>query len=508
MHRSSRDSASVWLTDQPMTRAAGRVSAAETVDVVVVGAGLAGMCTALRLHEDGLRILIVDAGRVGGRTTGHSTAKITALHGAVYASLLHGKGAEGAALYAAANQTAVDDFSAVVERLAIECHHEVADAFTVAAGPDGVARIEAEAAAATEAGLPVELTTSTDLPFEIAAAIRLRGQAHFDPVAFTNALASHLTAGGVTIVEDTRVESIEERDERCTVRMGSQTVSASFVVQTTHLPIVDPGLLAARIRPMRSYVVAGPVSGAGRDVAGMYLAADEGWSVRPWAGASEPWLLVGGEGHPMTKEVTSSGHYQRLAEWAQQRLGVRLEVRWSAFDYTTPDGVPYIGRLAPCSRRRFVATGFGKWGMTTSMVAARIIADHIAERANPYAALFDATRLAAVLGRDLVRDGSQVAGRFIGDRVRTVHTSGVDDLAPGQGRIQRQGFGTPVAVAMSLDGTLHRVRATCTHLGCLIQFNDGDQVWDCPCHGSRFALDGTVLDGPATQNLRPVSDDR
>jgi len=485
-----------------------------TPDVVVVGAGLAGLCTAWQLHEDGLRVVVLEARRVGTRTTGHSTAKVTALHGAIYGELERGKGPEAASLYAAANSAAVLRLRSLVEELGIRCDLTPATAYTCAQDASGASTIEREAAAAARAGLPVEVVHPTELPVPVHVAVALADQHHIDPAACCRGIVAALRAAEVAVLEGCRVLGVEERRDGCTVRVAVADgepveLPAGLVVQATHLPIVDPALLAGRVRPERSYALAGP---SPHRVDGMYLAADAGWTIRPWTPAArdvpgspgERWLVVGGEGHPMTHHVHTAEHYTRLEAWATDRCQVEPRHRWSAFDYVAVDGVPFIGRLSPGSSRRFVATGFGKWGMSTSVVAAGIIADLVASRPNPYAELFDAARLVPTLGRKVVVNNAEVATRFVGDRLRSLAaTAGTDDLLPGEGRILRDGR-RPVAVARGEDGVVHRVSATCTHLGCIVQFNDGDQTWDCPCHGSRFTLDGNVLDGPASQPLAPL----
>ena len=513
MSESLADPRSLWLdrADAAATGSARGTAdllelAGRRVDVVVIGAGIAGVCTALRLHEEGLIIAVVEAGQVSGRTTGHSTAKITSLQGVTYSSLARGKGREAAEIYASTSAAAVQSFRDVVARLRLDCDLVEASAYTCAATDAGVRTIEAEAEAARAAGLPVELTTSTDLPFAVSAAVRLDEQAHFDPVAFSRGVIDHLRDHGVPVIEGARVTDVEESNARCTVRIDSTSITSDWAVITTHLPIVDPALLAGRTHPERSYAVAGTVAGDGPSAAirGMYLAADTGWSIRPApSDGAKPMLIVGGEGHSMQDHLESSEHYRRLEWWASDRLGVAVRHRWSAFDYAPTDGVPFIGRLGLRSRRRLVATGFRKWGMTTGMVAADVLTSIVGGRRHPAHDLFDASRILPTLGRDVVKSNVRVAAHFIGDRLQVRSDRNLDGLKPGEGRVVRDGA-HPVAVARDRDGTLHAVKATCTHFGCLVGFNDGEQTWDCPCHGSRFALDGTVLDGPACQPLERV----
>jgi Rieske Fe-S protein len=234
----------------------------------------------------------------------------------------------------------------------------------------------------------------------------------------------------------------------------------------------------------------------------MYIAPDAGWSIRPYRRSDGPGVIAGGEGHAMIDDGSAAERYDRLTSWATDRLGIDVHHRWSAFDYSPVDGVPFIGRLAPGSHRRFVATGFRKWGLSTSMVAAAIIADAIAGRNHDAADLFDATRQVPTIGRDIVTNNVKVAVRFVGDRLRA-RSSPADNVEPGAGQVVRIGRHM-VAVAQTDDGVRHTLDARCTHLGCLVRFNDAEKTWDCPCHGSRFALDGAVLDGPARRPLRPV----
>jgi Rieske Fe-S protein len=308
------------------------------------------------------------------------------------------------------------------------------------------------------------------------------------------------------VVEGVRVTSVDEDSEGCTVAGDGWTVRSGVAVIATHLPIVDPALIAGRTRPERSYALAGYPSTPSPD--GMYLAADEGWSLRPATivqqNEEEPGdragLIVGGEGHAMIEGVDSTAHIGRLREWAHARFDMRIVHQWSAFDYRSVDGLPFVGRLAPGSHRRFTITGFGKWGMTMSMVSANVIADLVDGIDNPAVAMLDASRLLPTVGREVVKNNLKVAKRFLGDRAGAVRSDGDSPPEPGTGRITRRGARL-VATACDLAGQMHSVDAACTHLGCIVEFNAGEQTWDCPCHGSRFTLDGAVLDGPASTPL-------
>lgn len=473
-------------------------------DVVVIGAGLAGLCTAWALREDGADVAVIEAGRIAGLTTGHTTAKVTVLHGAIYSKIAASFGAEAATAYAEANTIALGALTSLANDLDIDCALTTATAWTVADGP-ARDQVEAEAVAAAAAGLSVVTGTDLGLPFSVAAAVGVPDQAHFHPVRFCGGLAARLRERGVHIVENCRARDIEEHDGACRVDTDRGPVMAGAVVQATHLPFVDPTLLAGRNRPERSYALAG-VSGADLP-SDMFLSVDRSWSLRPTALAdATPAWVVGGLGHPLTKGVGDVAHHRDLDRMAHSRFGVTgISHRWSTFDYVSTDHIPFIGRLAPNSKSRYVATGFGKWGMTTSMVAARLIADDLAGRANPHAPLFDATRLRRpIASRAFARNTAEVAVRFAGDRLRV----GAINLPPpaGAGNVTGAGWGL-VAASTDSAGHTHRVQARCTHMGCIVEFNDAEHTWVCPCHGSRFGMDGEVLEGPATSPLSPIDDD-
>jgi glycine/D-amino acid oxidase-like deaminating enzyme/nitrite reductase/ring-hydroxylating ferredoxin subunit len=471
-----------------------------TVDVVVVGGGLTGACTALLCARDGASVVLIEAGSIAGRTTGHSTAKLTALHGLTYDSLQQGKGSEAAASYAAANVSAVADLRSLLEESGVGNVIRNAPSYTCAATPEGVSAVEREARAAMAAGLPVRLVDSTELPLRVEAAVVLDDQAQLDPVAATFGILQQAVRDGVTVIENVRVREATETSDGCVVVTDGFEVRCGAVVLATHLPIVDPAFLSGRVRPARSYVVAGPTDMP--PPIGMYIAHDSGWSIRSAFRDDEALLLVGGEDHPMTDHVEGSAHYRSLGGFARRELGVRVTHQWSAFDYMPSDGVPFIGRLAPGGSRRFVATGFRKWGMSTAMVAATIISDVLAGRTNEHATTFDSTRVLATVTKDLARAGAAVASRFVGDRVAAQFRS-ADDLEVGEGRVVGNGTSL-VAVSKSLDGAVRSVDARCTHLGCIVRHNRAEQTWDCPCHGSRFGLDGSVIDGPAIDALELV----
>ena len=261
----------------------------------------------------------------------------------------------------------------------------------------------------------------------------------------------------------------------------------------THLPFLDRGLYFARCHPERSYVVAGRT---GEAPAGMYLSTEQpAHSIR----AHGEWLLVGGESHK-TGQADAAERYERLEAWARERFGIEPELRWATQDHMPADGVPYVGRHDPLSSQVWVATGFRKWGLAMGTAAAELLAAQIAGR--EHRGPSSSTRSGCGRGRARPRSSRRTrTWRCASSATACVKRGSVDEIAPGEGRIVGAGLGQRAAYRDD-DGTLHELSARCTHLGCIVNWNSAERTWDCPCHGSRFAATGEVIEGPAVRPLR------
>jgi glycine/D-amino acid oxidase-like deaminating enzyme/nitrite reductase/ring-hydroxylating ferredoxin subunit len=498
---------SVWVGTSPATSYPA-LADDTTVDVAVVGGGITGLTTALLLKQGGARVAVLEAGRVASGTTGYTTAKVTALHGLVYAQLVAEHGEETARRYADANAAAVEQVASLVDQLGIECDFERRAALTYTSGPGQRADIEAEAEAATRLGLPATVVGATDLPYPVEVAVRLDHQAQLHPRRYCVGLAEAVDGDGSRVYETTRALDVEERDGgapagRCTVHTDRRDVVADQVVLATLLPFVDVGGFFAKAHPMRSYAMAVRVAGAVPQ--GMYLGADSPTrSIRPVPVGGELGLVLGGPSHKVGQGGDTNRYYAELEQWGRANFDIRsVDYRWSAQDYMPVDMVPYVGR-SPRSERLHVATGFKKWGLSNGTAAAMMLADSILGRPNPWAEAFDATRVdAGGSAKEFVSENLNVAKRFVSDHVARLRAPSADHLGPGEGGIVDVD-GSKVAAYRRPDGTLQAVTATCTHLGCTVQWNPAETTWDCPCHGSRFTCDGTMLAGPAVADLTRV----
>jgi glycine/D-amino acid oxidase-like deaminating enzyme/nitrite reductase/ring-hydroxylating ferredoxin subunit len=473
------------------------------VDVAVVGGGITGLTTALLLQRNGARVAVIEAGRLGAGTTGHTTGKVSSQHGLKYHQLIKDVGEDKARIYAEANQQAIGKVRELADDVSADCDFEIAPSFLFTTAPDEVEDLEAEHAAAVRLGLPATLTTETDLPFRVQQALRFDDQAHFHAARYTAALARALADRGVQIVEQTRAMGVEESKDRVTVKTEHGDVRADHVVIATLLPFLDRGGFFAKARPKRAYGVAAVLRSG--FLTGMHMTTgDPTRSTRPWVDGDRRGIIVVGEDHETGSDQASPARYGALEDWARTHFDVEsFEYRWSAQDFIPADGMPYIGR-SPRSSRTFVATGFQKWGLTNGTVAAQILAELIDGRDHPWLEAFDATRIGdPSTFTSLAKDNLKVGAHFVGDRLGRLRAGSIGDLAPGEGGIVKAG-GQTVGAYRAPDGTVHAVSVDCTHLGCTVKWNSAEKSWDCPCHGSRFDCDGAVLNGPAVRPLSQV----
>jgi glycine/D-amino acid oxidase-like deaminating enzyme/nitrite reductase/ring-hydroxylating ferredoxin subunit len=492
---------SYWLASGP-AGAPSAQPALEPVDVAVLGGGIAGVTTAYLLRQAGLRVALLEARRLLGGVTGHTTAKVSAQHGLIYSDLRRRFGDDAAAGYGAGQLAALRWIGAEAARLGVDCEWAVRDSYVYTENPDQRDQLEQEASDAAALGLPASYTDRLDLPYPVAGAVRFAAQAQFHPVRWLRALARRIPGEGSYVAEGVRALDVSTGDPHV-VRTERGELAARHVVVATHFPILDRGFFFARMAPVRELVVAGPLP-AGRAPSAMYLSISDGHSVRtaPYRTGQVLGIVLGEHYRPGDAPDVERRHHA-LAEWALRRVGLeRVAYRWSAQDNTTVDRIPYIGRYSRLGERLWVATGFGQWGMTNGTLSGLILRDLVTGRDNPWASLYDPARLAVRQSfTGFVKDNATVAEHFVVDRLQALRGPGPEDLAPGEAAVGTV-RGRLAALRRDRDGRVTALSARCTHLGCTVAFNDDEQSWDCPCHGSRFGLDGSVLQGPATEPLR------
>ena len=458
---------SVWL-DVPGQRrepAPGLEGDAEA-DVVVVGAGIAGLTTALLAARAGMRVIVLEARRIGDGTTGYTTGKVTAQHSLIYAHLVEWAGVDRARQYADANRAGVDLVADLADELAIDCSPTRADALVYTTSDDArsIRSMEDEAVAAQRLGLPATVVNESGLPFPITAGVRFTDQLHLHPRRYLEGLADALVAAGGTIHEHSRVTHVAEAHGRVRAETGGGAVEATSAVVATLLPFGLLGGYFARTRPSLSYGLAVRLRHAAP--AEMTISVDEAVrSTRPWPDAGPEGLIVAGGGHEVGGDGDTKGRYADLEQWTRETFDVaEVSHRWSAHDYVTPDRVPYVGR-SPLHQHVHVATGFGKWGLSNGSAAGLMLSDFLAGRAPAWLPVFDSRRT----------DGMRSVPKLITGNLKVA--------------------------AELVAGELRREAPRCSHMGCRLRWNVAEETWDCHCHGSRFGSDGQVIAGPAVKPI-------
>ncbi|HKR49134.1 MAG TPA: FAD-dependent oxidoreductase [Pseudonocardiaceae bacterium] len=494
MHTTSA-AESLWLEAMP-TDGYPRLEGDRTVDVAVLGAGITGLTTALLLTLRGARVAVLEADRVGGGVTGNNTAKVTALQSTMYSSLLRVHGRKAAVDYAAGSTAAVQRVAVLVDQQGIECDLQRRPALTIAMNETELPTVQREAQAATNAGLPVSWTHDVDLPFPVAGAVRLDEQITLNPVRYARGLAEAIRRAGSEVYEGSRATGLHE-GALCRVITKGGTVSAGHVVVATHYPVFDRGGYFARLEAVRSYCLAATVRGPLPSA----MSINAGSPTRS-LNTYNDLLIVGGESHPAGARGVDEKCYRRLDDFIRTYWQVtEISHRWSAQDAISYDQLPVIGRYTPLSRGVYVASGFMKWGLTGGTMAAAILADLVSGRQpEPWAARFSPHRLSFRSTPHLVKTNMKAAADLVVDRIIPAEVSSPADVPAGAARVLRDGL-VKVGAYREPDGTLHAVSLRCTHLGCLLRFNGAERSWDCPCHGSRFDVDGSVLEGPAVTPL-------
>lgn len=456
-------------------------------DVIVVGAGMAGLLIAYYLKEQGKDVLVLEADRITSGQTERTTAKITSQHDLKYSKLVKKVGIKKARMYALANEVAISEYEQFIREHKIECQFKRVPAYLYTMQDEAMLIKEAKTAAAL--GIEAFFTKETELPFSVKGAVCFLKQAQFSPLEFINHICSELE-----ILENTKVIAV--KGNRVIARNISENkiFTADKIVIATHYPILNvPGFYFMRQHQERSYVLA--LSGC-KKIKGMYYGIDsDGLSFRQAGDV----LLLGGKSH-RTGQNQKGGAYDFLMQEARRYYPeCKEKTRWSAQDCMPHDGIPFIGKYSIFTPHIYVATGFQKWGMTSSMIAAMILRDELCGVSNPYAKVFSPQRLniRASFGNLILDVFESVKGLSKGFFHRPKKKA--DVLQNGHGGIVSI-EGQRYACYRDNQGKLHKISAKCPHMGCELTWNPDEKSWDCPCHGSRFDVDGKLFDNPAKVN--------
>ena len=466
------------------------------VDIAIIGGGIVGITTARMLKDHNVTVAVIEARKIGRQVTGKSTAKVTSQHSVIYQTLEQKFGEDRARIYAEAQQAGIGKIRSLASQYGIDCDLEEKPAYVYTRDKEKTGTIEKEVEIAQRLGLPARLVRETGLPFEVRSAMRFDNQAQFHPTKYVAGLALTIPGDGSHVFEHSR--AMDWEPTRVVTRRG--TVTARHVVMATHLPLGQIGGYYTEAHPYAEPVLAAKIGSA---LPGMYISLeDPSHSIRTHTGQNgEVYAVSGGAsfkpGH-IEQERESRAEMER---WLTENFDVGpIEYRWINEDYSSIDNAPFVGWSSSTGERYLVATGFKAWGISNGTAAGMILADLATGQTNRWLELFDATRVKPIAGgAKFVQENLGVAKDLVGGYLASKAKS-FDELQPGEGAIL-QINGENVAGFKDEQGMVHAVSAVCSHMGCLVGWNETDRTWDCPCHGSRFELDGEVIHGPATKPL-------
>jgi glycine/D-amino acid oxidase-like deaminating enzyme/nitrite reductase/ring-hydroxylating ferredoxin subunit len=488
---------SLWLETAPEIPAEP-FSPGAGYDSVVVGAGLTGMTTALLLARAGHKVAVLEARRAGAVTTGNTTAKLSLLQGTGISRIISHHDADLARAYVMGNREGQSWILRFCDENGIG--YQRRDAVNYATTDSGAKTLDAEHAACTEAGLPTELGNAASLPFPVRRTLRLAGQAQFHPLEVLAALASELRRHGGHLIEGVRVQgATAAKSGDVELRTDAGTVTARNVVLATGIPILDRGGYFAVLKPQRSYCIALEVTD--RVPEEMYLSVDTPTrSLRTAQVGGRNYLIVGGNGHAVGHHSNTQGLVDDLTRWALEHFPTaRPAFSWSAQDYQPAAAVPYVGKVPAGGGHIYAATGYNKWGMTNAVAASLALSANILNGHMPWANTLYKTRVSTGDAFATAKVNAGVGLEMMTGWISGLARTGSGAPPEGQGVVVREGR-SPVGVC-TVDGVEHRVSAVCPHLKGIVSWNNAERTWDCPLHGSRFAADGSVLEGPSTSDL-------
>lgn len=477
----------------------------ETYDVAIVGGGITGITAGYLLAKEGMKVVIIEAGRILTGTTGHTTAKVTAQHGIIYDELISHFGEEKAKMYYDANTDGLKFVQKTIEINGIDCDYSTQDAIIYADTDQGISKVEKEAKAYHKLG--ITSTSINSIPFDInvQAGLVMHNQGQFHPLKYLQVLVKQFIDAGGTLYENTTAADIEDGEHPQVLLRNGKKINCQHIIAASHFPFCDKkGMYFARMYVERSYILG--LKTKKSFPGGMYINADSpSRSLRSTPVNGEDLVLVGGEGHKTGQGIDTYQHYLNLEQFADEVLGIEeYKYRWSAQDIYTLDKVPFVGAITENQPRVLIATGYRKWGMTNGTAAAMLLKDIILEKENPYKELYSPNRFHADPDvKKFISNNIDVAKHLIKGKFEVAPMDpselGPDEGAPAMLNGQR------VGAYRDEDGQLHIVDTTCKHMGCEVEWNSGERTWDCPCHGSRYSVDGEVINGPAVKPLDKVN---
>ncbi|WP_018933794.1 FAD-dependent oxidoreductase [Gracilibacillus lacisalsi] len=493
---------SIWLATD--VRRFSALNESLQTEVTIVGGGITGVLSAYLLSQNGMRVVLLERGRLLHGTTGHTTAKVTAQHGLIYHEILEHFGLENTQKYYQSQVEAIQFIKDTADHYQIPCQFDHQDAILYTNSEQNQQKLEEEAKAYHKLKITGELKDSIPFSIPLKSALVMYEQAQFHPTDFLKVMIDKILENGGEIYEDTTAVDIDYQNKVIVRTARNHNVLSDHVIIATQFPFYEgQAFYSTRMYPSRSYVL-GLTSNQDYP-GGMYLDIDQPKrSIRYVKHENETVWLLGGESHKTGQyHKENTDPYRDLQHFGSQYLDVKdWQYQWSTQDFTTLDKIPYVGSLNRRHPNVYIATGFRKWGMTNSVVAAHLLTDLIMDKDNPYKELYQPQRFHADPDvKKFISYNSNVTKEFVKGKLDVKNEQ---DNLESETAVKRKRNGQIVGIYKDEQNQVHAVDTTCTHLGCECNWNQAEKSWDCPCHGSRFSYDGTIIEGPATKHLKKI----
>lgn len=471
-------------------------------DCLVIGAGITGLTAALLLQSQGKRTVIAEAHTVGFGTTGGTSAHINTFADASYKDVESDFGEKNAELFARAIGESIELIKENIRSYQVECDFEEKPGYVYAESEEQAKELDDIYQASLRAGVNVSHSQHAPTPVPHQRALQFGGQAQFHPLKYLQGLQkAYLAAGGI-ILEHTLIEKLTSENDMHIAMPAN--IRARNVIYATHMP-PNINVFNFKCAPYRSYVIAVKLEGANYPDALIYDMQEPYHYVRTHVIDGQPLLLIGGNDHKTGHEVRENSFHE-LEKYARKYYDISsIDYKWSSQYYVPVDGLPYVGQLPLADKGIYCATGYNGNGMMLGSISGKILSDMVLGRENIYADLFSPSRIKPVAGfTEFVAENADVAYHFVADRLAIASADTFSQIAPDSGEVLEID-GKKIAAYRDKDGVVHALSPVCTHAGCIVSWNNAEKTWDCPCHGARYDIDGTVLTGPATKKLQAVA---
>ncbi|MGD9614651.1 MAG: FAD-dependent oxidoreductase [Alphaproteobacteria bacterium] len=500
-------SRSCWMESAP-TIAASPLDGDQRCDVVVIGAGIAGLSIAYELSRFGRAVIVIDRGAIGRGMTARTTAHLATELDDFYSELIRVRGEDEARLYYDSQVAAVNRIEAICRDEEIDADFARIDGFLFAALLEDRAALREEYEACRKIGVDVEWAGRAPVPgIDTGAALRFPDQGRFHPLKYLAGLARAIVARGGRLYRDTAYLTHAETNAGVEITTERGTIRAGAAVFATNSPVNNRVTLHTKQLPDRTYAIAGRVPKGSVPDALVWDTLDAYHYVRIQpVNNREDLIIVGGEDHHTGQAFDMERRLASLELWTRDRYPgfTSADYRWSGQVMEPIDFMPFSGRN-PGSRNIYIHTGDSGEGITNAVAGSLTILPLIIGEDSRYAPVLDPGRksFASAASLSQFAHGQIGAVRHLAEHIGPAEIGSVDEIAPGEGAVMRSGM-TKVACYKSENGTIIRRSAACTHVGCVVHWNPFEKCWDCPCHGSQFAPGGQVLNGPAVTPLSEV----